>query len=107
MTTVGTNGGASAYGAFDMNGNVREWNDLTGTAELLRGLRGGTWSSGASDLSSSVRGTRDPSAELVTLGFRLASLAGSVPVPEPSTYAMALAGLTCGGWQMFRRRQAR
>ena len=27
-----------------------------------------------------------------------------VVVPEPSTYAMALAGLACGGWQMWRRR---
>ena len=30
-----------------------------------------------------------------------------VVVPEPSTYAMALAGLACGGWQMFRRRRLR
>jgi hypothetical protein len=29
------------------------------------------------------------------------------PVPEPSTYAMALAGLACGGYSMFRRRSAR
>jgi T5SS/PEP-CTERM-associated repeat protein/autotransporter-associated beta strand protein len=28
-------------------------------------------------------------------------------VPEPSTYAMAFAGLACGGWQMFRRRRLR
>jgi autotransporter-associated beta strand protein len=28
-------------------------------------------------------------------------------VPEPSTYAMALAGLACGGWQMWRRRRLR
>jgi hypothetical protein len=28
-------------------------------------------------------------------------------VPEPSTCAMALAGLACGGWQMFRRRRLR
>ncbi len=27
------------------------------------------------------------------------------PVPEPSTYAMALAGLACGGYSMFRRRK--
>ena len=27
VTTVGTNGGPSAYGAFDMSGNVLEWND--------------------------------------------------------------------------------
>ena len=26
-------------------------------------------------------------------------------VPEPSTYAMALAGLACGGWLMWRRRR--
>ncbi|MFM7519274.1 MAG: PEP-CTERM sorting domain-containing protein [Planctomycetota bacterium] len=28
-------------------------------------------------------------------------------MPEPSTYAMALAGIVCGGWQMYRRRRAR
>jgi hypothetical protein len=28
-----------------------------------------------------------------------------VAVPEPSTYAMALAGLACGGYSMFRRRK--
>jgi hypothetical protein len=33
---------------------------------------------------------------------------GSVQaVPEPSTYCMALAGLACGGYKMFRRRRAR
>ena len=31
VTTVGTNGGANAYGAIDMSGNAREWNDLTGS----------------------------------------------------------------------------
>jgi len=30
---------------------------------------------------------------------------GTVAVPEPSTYAMALAGLACGGYSMFRRRK--
>jgi hypothetical protein len=29
----------------------------------------------------------------------------AVGVPEPSTYAMALAGLACGGYTMFRRRK--
>jgi len=28
-------------------------------------------------------------------------------VPAPSTYAVALAGLACGGWQMMRRRRLR
>ena len=30
-----------------------------------------------------------------------------VTVPEPSTYAMALAGLACGGYSLFRRRRVR
>jgi hypothetical protein len=32
--------------------------------------------------------------------------ANLVPVPEPSTYAIALAGLACGGWHLRRRRRA-
>jgi hypothetical protein len=32
---------------------------------------------------------------------------GVVAVPEPSTYAMALAGLACGGYSLFRRRRVR
>ncbi|MEI6258163.1 MAG: PEP-CTERM sorting domain-containing protein [Planctomycetota bacterium] len=29
----------------------------------------------------------------------------SLLVPEPSTYAMALAGVACGGYSMLRRRK--
>ena len=103
VTTVGTNGGPSAYGAFDMSGNVFEWNDLTGAAGSSRGLRGGIWGSDdAFALSSSDRRTRNPSFEGSGDGFRLAS---PVPVPEPSTWVMGLAGIACGGWQMYRRRK--
>jgi formylglycine-generating enzyme required for sulfatase activity len=104
VTTVGTNGGASAYGLFDMSGNVFEWNDLTGAAGSSRGLRGGGWDDGAFNLSSSGRLTYDPSNEDFFIGFRLAS---PVAVPEPSTWVMGLAGIACGGWQMVRRRRAR
>jgi formylglycine-generating enzyme required for sulfatase activity len=104
VTTVGTNGGASAYGTFDMSGNVFEWNDLTGSAGSSRGLRGGTWTNSASFLSSSSRVVYDPSFGVDVTGFRLAR---PVAVPEPSTYAMALAGLACGGYSIFRRRRAR
>jgi len=31
--------------------------------------------------------------------------AGAVALPEPSTYCMALAGLACGGYSLFRRRK--
>jgi sulfatase modifying factor 1 len=102
VTTVGTNGGASAYGAFDMGGNVLEWNDLTGAAGSSRGLRGGYWNGSAFDLSSSGGVTNAPSTEDNLIGFRLAS---AVAVPEPSTCAMALAGLACGGYSVYRRRK--
>ena len=102
VTTVGTNGGASAYATFDMSGNLYEWNDLTGAAGSSRGLRGGPWIGTAFDLSSSSGGTLDPSDENDIFGFRLAS---PVAVPEPSTYAMALAGIACGGYSLFRRRK--
>jgi hypothetical protein len=45
-----------------------------------------------------------PSSALNSFGFRLAS---PVAVPEPSTWVMGLAGIACGGWQMWRRRRAR
>jgi formylglycine-generating enzyme required for sulfatase activity len=104
VTTVGTNGGASAYGAFDMSGNLFEWNDLTGAAGSSRGLRGGGWYDSSFDLSSSSRSSTAPSYEDNYIGFRLAS---PVAVPEPSTWVMGLAGISCGGWQMWRRRRAR
>jgi hypothetical protein len=85
-----------------MSGNVFEWNDLTGAADSSRGLRGGGFADSAFNLSSSGRVTIGPSIDSNGIGFRLAS---PVAVPEPSTYAMALAGLACGGFSMWRRRK--
>jgi formylglycine-generating enzyme len=105
LTDVGAfTNSASYYGTFDQNGNVWEWNDLTGDAGSSRGLRGGDWDNIAFNLSSSSRNTPAPSSENSDIGFRLAS---PVAVPEPSTWVMGLAGIACGGWQMFRRRRAR
>ena len=107
LTDVGAfTNSASFYGTFDQTGNVNEWNDLTGTSGALRGKRGGAWNNNAFDASSSGRGPLGAfgtGGEDSNVGFRLAA---PVAVPEPSTYAMALAGLACGGWQMVRRRRA-
>jgi sulfatase modifying factor 1 len=100
VTTVGTNGTSTIYGAFDMTGNVWEWNDLAGfTGTTNRQVRGGNWANPASDMLSSRQITFAATTEDVSVGFRLAA------VPEPSTYIMALAGLACGGYSMWRRRK--
>jgi sulfatase modifying factor 1 len=103
VTTVGANGGASAYGAFDMSGNVREWNDLTGTAGSSRGHRGGAWGNLEFALSSSRRNESVPSAENNFISFRLASPAG---VPEiDSTGLSAVLGLLAAGLGLLERRR--
>jgi formylglycine-generating enzyme required for sulfatase activity len=103
LTDVGAfTNSASFYGTFDQSGNVNQWNDLDGLPGSSLGLRGGDWFNDASILSSSGRGVFDPSLESNNIGFRLAS---PVAVPEPSTSVMGLAGIACGGWQMYRRRK--
>ncbi len=103
VTTVGTNGGPSAYNAFDMSGNVREWNDLNSSSSSSRGIRGGDWFGDSSVLSSSARGNDIPSYESVLIGFRVASLPSSAAaVPEPS---MMVIGTLFGiGGLMAKRR---
>jgi formylglycine-generating enzyme required for sulfatase activity len=74
VTTVGTNGGPSAYGTFDQTGNVFEWNDLAGDNGSSRGMRGGSWANlSASTMSNSIRFGLNPTDESHTYGFRLAS----------------------------------
>ena len=84
VTTVGTNGRPSVYGAFDMSGNVWELNDLNSSSSSSRGLRGGGWDPDSSGLSSSDRGNVNPSAEDSDNGFRLAT------VPEPSMMVIGM-----------------
>ena len=110
VTTVGTNGGPSAYGAFDMSGNLFEWNDLTGAAGSSRGLRGGGWDSGAFYVSSSFGLSYGPSFEFNDIGFRLASpVSGPSGVPEidPNGLSAALGLIACGLGLLERRRYGR
>jgi len=104
LTDVGAfTNSASFYGTFDQSGNVYQWNDLDGLAGSSRGLGGGSWGLiNHFDVSSSNNPPNDPSFVTADIGFRLAA---PVAVPEPSTCVMALAGLACGGYSMFRRRK--
>ena len=107
VTTVGTNGGPSFYGAFDMSGNVYEWNDLTGASGSSRGVRGGNWNGIAFLMSSSIRVSFDPETAGPTVGFRLASpVSGPSGVPEidPSGLSAVL-GLLFGGLGLLERRR--
>jgi formylglycine-generating enzyme required for sulfatase activity len=103
---VASAGGLSPYGTMGQGGNAWEWNEsaLDGTnssSSEFRVFRGGNWGSSQGNLLPSSRESDDPLQQGVYLGFRVAS------VPEPSTYAMALAGLACGGFSIWRRRSKR
>ena len=95
VTTVGTNGSPSAYGTFDQNGNVWEWNDaISGN---LRGIGGGDWFCSDFRLSSagivtyngdgSIKQTiaayhGNPTVESDKIGFRIASNSNPLSLPN-------------------------
>jgi sulfatase modifying factor 1 len=86
LSDVGAFGAsASAYGTYDQNGNLWEWNDIDGRAGPYRGLRGGAWTSTSPYLQSTLRLGYGPTRASSNSGFRLAS-----PSVGPTTSAEAL-----------------
>ena len=84
LTDVGTfTNTYSYYGAFDMSGNVQEWNSDTNV------LRGGAWNKNASQTSSAEREIKPLTEQLGVRGFRLAS-----PVPELATLGIVTGDAT-------------
>ena len=107
VTTVGTNGSSSAYDAFDMSGNVLEWDDLNGTPGPTHGLRGGYYgyySQPPLNLGSTDHYEGAPSLEYPGVGFRLA--ATSVPEIDPHSIGGVLA-LVLGSLGLLERRRLR
>jgi len=104
VTSVGTNGGPSAYGAFDMGGNIYEWNDLSGVSAGVRGLRGGNWINDAGYLASSFRFQTATFDANDYVGFRLAALG----VPEIDSAGMgSVLALVTGALGLIEHRRAR
>jgi len=72
VTTVGTNGGPSAYGTFDQSGNVEEWiGEFSGPGDAI--FRGGNFNLGAEDISKYGRPFEDASGFHESRGYRVAT----------------------------------
>ena len=102
-TRVGAyTGSASAYGTFDQNGNVWEWDEslpYISYASPSRGARGGSFTYyGDGYLRASDSVGWFPSSEYNALGFRVSQTA-----PEPSS-VIALAGGVISLFAIRRRR---
>jgi formylglycine-generating enzyme len=101
LTDVGAyTGTTSPYGAFDMAGNIFQWNE-TWMSGVSRGVRGGAFNVNFVGMHSSARVPSESSFEFNYFGFRVAST-----IPEPSSVllgAFALAALAALGWRRAHR----
>ena len=98
LTDVGAHSGTtSPYGAFDMGGNISQWNEAL-ISGSYRGVRGGDLGFLSGELLSRARSTGNPNGEGNLVGFRVAS----IPTPEPSTAVLAV--IACGMMWMLRKR---
>ena len=95
-TVAGAYSGHSAYGTYDQNGNVAEWNDSI-PVNMTRGVRGGSWGSDEDPMAAAYRNFSSPSFGYADIGFRI------VEIPEPVTLCL----LGMGGLAMLARRRGK
>lgn len=88
----------SAYGAYDMTGNVMEWNE-TSIMMFLRGRLGGWALEDPIGMSSRNRLFTNPDLQGAYTGFRVATI-----VPEPSSWVLS-ATTVVGGYTITRVRR--
>jgi sulfatase modifying factor 1 len=107
LANIGTSGGPSFYGAYDMAGNISEIVDYPTPASPSLGwdfgffTRGGDWAnSGLSMAATELGGRRIGIGGLDTVGLRIAT------VPEPTTLWLAGIGVSAVALKILRRRRA-
>lgn len=103
---VDSAGGLSPYGTRGQGGNVWEWSEtavdgVNNVPSENRIVFGTAYNTGAVGMLSTYRGNDPVGQSVAVIGLRVAA------VPEPSTWAIALAGLACGGFSVCRRRKQR
>jgi len=96
LTDVGAySGTTSPYGAYDVGGNVFQWNEaLIGSS--FRGLRGGSFDNLSGNMLSSTR-VVDPAGGGNNVGFRVVSIPNGY-IPEPSTGVLAFIACLIMWW---------
>jgi len=109
LTMSGSYANDTVFQLFQFGSESGDFSSLTmvGGSGPFAGLTFGAIGTGGYGAEAWVSDWTTPSAPN---GQRLVFFQNNgtlVVVPEPSTYAMALAGLACGGWQMMRRRRLR
>lgn len=100
---------ASAYGMYDMLGNVTEWTDSPSSSTQVRVFSGAYTIALANVANWSANGAAQVRLATNfndTIGFRVGSTIA--PVPEPGTIALAatgMIGMVGAGWLKRRKRQ--
>jgi formylglycine-generating enzyme len=102
FTAIGETTGYTAFGVYDMGGNVEEWgeslvNPVQGPSRVRRG--GSYVDESADSLSSSSRSGGLPVEDGVFIGFRVAYM-----IPEPSTLLLLVLGGVGLGIKRLKKR---